>query len=175
VSGLQERTGKLSWMRELRETDWGEYIRGLCKQIIHKDEVRIRLETYHAWVKRIDEEVQSFCGYAKQQFNLKHEGEGVRLVWGRKHCDNPNCGTCKGHLLTHFPYPWLASATKSFEFKPIKVGRSVRRGRLKEFLVGECNFTNAQADVLLNLIDLRHLMIRRFNYEVMELKNLGLV
>jgi len=158
-------------MKELRERDWGDYVRGLCKQIMHTDEVRTRLEIYHRWVKRMDEEVRSFCEYAKGQFDLKHEGEGVRLVWSRKHCDNSNCGTCLGAYSTHYPYPRLASATEPFKFKPL----SVRRTALKEFLVEECNFTSAQADVFFDLIDRRHLMIRRFNYEVMELKNLGLV
>jgi len=171
VSGLQERTGRIKWMKELRERDWGDYIRDLCKQIMRRDEVRILLETYHAWMKRIDEEVRVFCEYAQRQYNLKHEGEGFRLVWRRKHCDNRNCGTCSGTYNTHYPYPALASVTEPFKFKPL----SVRRSALKEFLMGECDFTSGQADTFFKLIDLRHLMIRRFNYQVMELKNLGLV
>jgi len=174
VSALQERTGKLKWMKELRERDWGDYISDLSKQIMRKEEVRLRLETYHKWVERFDGEVRMFCEYASRQFNLKHEGEGVRLVWGHKHCDNPRCGTCLGTYNTHYPYPQLISATETFKTarpKPL----SVRRGKLKEFLIGECGLTASQADALFRLIDLRHLMIRRFNYEIMELKNFGVL
>lgn len=175
----QERTGRLKWLKELRETEWHPYIRELFKKNVDPNEVKDRLEIYRKWAVLVHDELEMLCKYAKKQFNLKHASEGLRLIWIRRHCSDPNCRTCYSKWLWHYPYPSISS-DKPFDFEYLRTSERtkdeyVRRKALRRFLMSECSFTSTQVDLFFDLIDLRHLMIRRFNYEVEEYRNLGLL
>ena len=169
----QERTGKIKWMKELREREWHPYIKDLLRQNISKDEIRTSLNLDLKRFDIIDQDLRMFCSLAKKNYEPKHPD--LYLTWGRERCDNPRCGTCQGKYPWHYPYPETIQKGKLFREGGRGKKISVKRPLLRKFLIEECDFMPTQVDAMLDEIDLRHLILRRYYYRVEELKNLGLV
>ena len=169
----QERTGRIKWMKEFRETEWHPYIKDLLRQNIGKEEIRVSLTLDLKLFEIVDQDLQMFCSLAKKNFELKHAD--LYLTWSRRPCDNPRCGTCQGTNRWHYPYPETIpkGVLRGGGHRGKRV--SVKRPLLRKFLIEECDFMPSQAEAMLDEIDLRHLILRKYYYRVEELKNLGLV
>jgi len=181
VLAKQERTGKLSFLKELREREWHPSIIEIARQQLGEEWARQRLEPYYKALELYDSELRMLCQVAKNNFDLKHRDEGIVLYWSYRACGNPNCRTCYGKFKIHFPYPTLnkalngnPSSPPSYYEKSFREAR-VRREVLARFLLEECELLESQVAYFLDLMDLRTLMIRRYNYEVEEYRNLGVI
>jgi len=175
----QERTGKLKWLKELRETEWHPYVKRLLVEGSNRIAMRLNepitvtevvyasLDADLELVKIVHEELARFCDSAKVMYDRKHAYEGLYLVWDYKTCDNPNCGTCFNKLRLHYPYPYIYRGARRVK------GISVRRAMLAPFLTNECGFVPDQANIVFDLTDLRHLLIRHYHYNVLKFRNLG--
>jgi len=174
----QERTGKLRWLKDLREIEWHPYIARILVEGANRTAMRLSepitvtevvyasLDADLELVKIVHEELARFCDSAKIMYDRKHRPE-TYLVWDYKTCDNQNCGTCFNKLRLHYPYPYMYSGTRRVK------GISVRKAVLTPFLINECGFVPDQANIFLDLIDLRHLLIRHYHYNVLKFRNLG--
>jgi len=169
----QERTGQIKWLKELRETEWHPYIKDLLRQNISKERLRSYLTFYLEMYKLLDGDLEMFCRLAKANFEVKHPN--LYLVFKRRSCDNPNCGTCQATHRWHYPYPRVITKGKKIKEGAKSENIPVKRPNFIRFLVEECGFMESQAHAMLDLIDLRHLWLRKYYYEVEGLKNLGLV
>jgi len=177
----QERTGQLKFLKELREREWHPSIREVMRQQLGEEWAKQRLSPYYKAMKIVDSELKMLCKLAKHNFDLKHKDEAMVLYWGYRACSNPNCRTCYGKYRVHFPYPRIKNLASKVDFKyytenfGIKKTSGVRREVLARFLLEECGLLETQVALFLDLMDLRTLMIRRYNYEVEEYRNLGVI
>jgi len=180
VLSKQERTGQLKFLKELRERQWHPSSMEVARQQLGEEWARKRLAPYYEALKIYDEELKMLCKLAKHNFDLKHKDLGIVLHWAYRACGNPNCRTCYGKYKIHFPYPLIQNLARARDFKYYresfgKGGTRVRREILARFLLEECGLLETQVALFLDLMDLRTLMIRRYNYEVEEYRNLGVI